>query len=265
MNGVDLAIECADVWKKFRVYEHRSTTLKDKLISGKSVYETMWALQGIDLVVPVGTSIGIVGSNGSGKSTLLRVINGVLTPDRGSVRVNGSVSAMLELGIGFHPDQTGRENVFLSGVLMGRTRRELRARYDDIVEFAGIERFMDSPVKTYSTGMWARLAFALATSVDPDILIIDEVLAVGDEAFQARCRERIRQFAAEGRTIVLVSHSLAMIEELCTFAVWLDKGVVSGGGEVHAVADAYRKLIQAGFVSDPAVEREEAARDLRAL
>jgi ABC-type polysaccharide/polyol phosphate transport system ATPase subunit len=264
MTEPDLAIECSDVWKQFRVYEHRSTTLKDKLLSGKSVYDTMWVLQGVDLAVPVGGSLGIIGSNGSGKSTLLRVINGVLTPERGVVRVNGSVSAMLELGIGFHPELTGRENVFLSGVLMGRTRRELRARYDEIVDFAGIARFMDSPVKTYSTGMWARLAFALATSVEPDILIIDEVLAVGDEEFQTRCQERIKTFGAGGGTIILVSHSLAMIEDLCQFAVWIDKGVARSAGVAQMVTSQYRDAVHSTGGSEAAMEIEVES-DARAL
>jgi ABC-2 type transport system ATP-binding protein len=237
------AVELRGVWKEFRVYQHRTKTLKDKILSGKSRYDMMWALQDITLELPVGVSLGIVGPNGCGKSTLLRVISKVLTPERGSVVVNGSLSAILELGIGFHPDLTGRENVYLSGVLMGLHRRDIRARYDDIVEFAGLEPFMDTPLKTYSTGMWARLAFSLATCVDPDILIVDEVLAVGDEEFQARCRERLLRYAQEGRTIIIVSHSLPLVRDLCQIAIWLDKGVMYGAGDVHTVTGLYHAFV----------------------
>ena len=239
----DLAVELRGVWKQFRVYHHRTTKLKDKILSGKSHYELMWALQDITLELPVGVSLGIVGPNGCGKSTLLRVIASVYTPERGTVAINGSVAGILELGIGFHPELTGRENIYLSGVLMGLTRRDIRARYDEIVEFSGLEPFMDTALKTYSTGMWARLAFSLATCVDPDILIVDEVLAVGDLEFQMRCRDRLMRYVNEGRTIILVSHSIALVQDLCQIAIWLDKGVMYGAGDVHTVTGLYSAFV----------------------
>jgi ABC-type polysaccharide/polyol phosphate transport system ATPase subunit len=235
----DVAISCEGVWKRYRLYEHRSGTIKDRLLSGRSHYRTLWALSDVSVEVRSGTSLGVIGANGSGKSTFLRVIAGILEPDRGSVRTRGVISSLLELGMGFHPELTGRENLFLSGVLMGWTKRDIAARYDDIVEFAGIESFMDAAIKTYSTGMYARLAFALATAVEPDILLVDEVLAVGDEAFQARSRARIAELWSEGRTVVVVSHSREMINDLCDSAVWLEGGVVKATGDVEQVTSAY--------------------------
>jgi ABC-2 type transport system ATP-binding protein len=256
-GGHDLAVELHNVWKQFRVYQHRTKTLKDKILSGKSHYETMWALQDISLELPVGVSLGIVGPNGCGKSTLLRVISRVLTPEQGTVVVNGSLAAILELGIGFHPDLTGRENVFLSGVLMGLHRSDIRARYDDIVEFAGLGPFMDTPLKTYSTGMWARLAFSLATCVDPDILIVDEVLAVGDMEFQMRCQERLMRYVSEGRTIIIVSHSIALVQSLCQIAIWLDKGVMYGAGDVMTVTELYGTFVHGAGVTPLPVPPED--------
>ena len=256
----ELAVELDGVWKQFRVYQHRTKTLKDKILSGKSNYEMMWALQNITLELPVGVSLGIVGPNGCGKSTLLRVISRVLTPERGTVAVNGSLSAILELGIGFHPDLTGRENIYLSGVLMGLSRNDIKSRYDDITEFAGIEPFMDTPLKTYSTGMWARLAFSLATCVDPDILIVDEVLAVGDLEFQMRCRERLLRYVTEGRTIIIVSHSVALVQDLCQIAIWLDKGVMYGAGDVHTVTNLYSAFVHNPVAPTPEpLDGDEAA------
>ncbi|MGI8809114.1 MAG: ABC transporter ATP-binding protein [Acidimicrobiales bacterium] len=235
----DIAIECHDVWKSYRIYHQRAHTLKERVLSRRHRFEEFWALTGVDLEFPTGSTTGIIGANGSGKSTLLKTMARILTPNRGSVRVSGTVSSLLELGIGFHPELTGQENVYLSGSLMGRTKRDIEALYDEIVEFAGIEAFMDSPVKNYSTGMYARLAFALAVSVDPEILLVDEVLAVGDESFANRCFERMAEFRAQGRTIVLVTHSLDTVRSLCAQAAWLDKGVVKEVGPSHDVVASY--------------------------
>jgi len=183
--------------------------------------------------------VGIVGSNGSGKSTLLKVLGGILKPTTGQVSVRGRVSALIELGAGFHPEFTGRENIYINGVLLGLTRAEIRARFDEIVAFAGLEPFIDSPVKTYSSGMYMRLGFAIAVTVDPDILLIDEVLAVGDEAFQHRCVGKIQEFKARGKTIVLVSHDLGSIERLCDEAVWLDAGRLQAHGETREIVGRY--------------------------
>ena len=235
----DLAISCRGLWKSYRMYEQRSHTLKERMLRRAHRYEEFWALRDIDLDVPTGTSLGIIGANGSGKSTLLKTMARILTPDRGSVDVQGSMSSLLELGTGFHPELTGRENVYLGGSLLGMRRHEVAGRYDEIVEFAGIEPFMDVAVKNYSSGMYARLAFALAVSVEPEILVVDEVLSVGDEAFQMRCFERIAHLRAGGRTIVLVSHSLDTIRSLCNTAVWLDGGSVREEGRAHEVVAAY--------------------------
>jgi ABC-type polysaccharide/polyol phosphate transport system ATPase subunit len=235
----EIALACSQVWKSYRIYQHRSHTLKEKVLTRRNAYEVFWALKSIDLEVPVGTTLGIIGHNGSGKSTLLKTFARILTPDRGSVELNGTLSSLLELGIGFHPELTGRENVFLGGSLLGQSRRQVEARYDEIVEFAGIEQFMDMPVKNYSSGMYARLAFAVAVSVDPDILLIDEVLSVGDERFQIKCYERIAEFRAQGRTIVLVSHSLDAIRAQCSTAVWLENGEVREAGKATEVVGDY--------------------------
>ena len=233
------AVVCEGVWKSYRIYHQRSHTLKEKVLSRRNMYEDFWALRGVDLEVPEGSTFGIVGANGSGKSTLLKTIAGILTPNKGSVLVNGTISPLLELGTGFHPELTGRENVFLAGSLLGQAKRDVERRYDSIVAFAGIETFMDTPVKNYSSGMYARLAFAVAISVEPEILIIDEVLSVGDESFQNRCYERISEFRAEGRTIILVSHGLDAIRGLCSDAAWVEKGVIAEVGPTQEVVAAY--------------------------
>jgi len=235
----DVAISCEGVWKSYRIYHQRAHTLKEKVLSRAHRYEDFWALKGIDLEVETGTTIGIIGPNGSGKSTLLKTLAMVLTPNKGSLTVRGRISPLLELGTGFHPELTGKENVFLAGSLLGQPKREVEKRYDGIVDFAGIESFMDIPVKNYSSGMYARLAFAVAISVDPEILIVDEVLAVGDEGFQMKCWERITELRAEGRTIVLVSHSLPTVRTLCSKAVWLEKGTVRETGKAADVVADY--------------------------
>jgi ABC-2 type transport system ATP-binding protein len=239
------------MWKSYRIYHQRAHTLKEKVLSRGHRYDEFWALRDIDLSIPVGTTLGIIGPNGSGKSTLLKTMAKILTPNRGVVRVNGTMSSLLELGIGFHPELTGRENVFLSGSLLGQTRSDVEQRYDSIVEFADIEEFMDTPVKNYSTGMYARLAFAVAVSVEPEILLVDEVLSVGDENFQMRCYERISEFRRQGRTIVLVSHSLDTIRSLCDEAVWVDEGVIRQAGEAHEVVASYLAEVHGSPDVDP--------------
>lgn len=234
-----VAIRCERVWKSYRLYHQRSHSLKERLLTRRNVFDEFWALQDVSFEVPRGSTLGIIGSNGSGKSTLLKVMARILTPNKGRLQTFGTMSSLLELGTGFHPELTGRENVFLAGSLLGQRRADVEARYDGIVEFAGIADSMDVPVKNYSSGMYARLAFAVAISVEPDILLIDEVLSVGDEAFQMRCYERIAEFRAQGRTIVLVSHALDSIRSLCTDAIWLDKGQIRSMGEAHDVVAEY--------------------------
>ncbi len=236
---MSIAIECHGVWKSYRIYHQRSHTLKEKVLSRRSRYDDFWALRGVDLEVQAGTTFGIIGANGSGKSTLMKSLARILAPNRGSLTVNGTVSPLLELGTGFHPELTGRENLFLGGSLLGQNRAHIQARFDDIVDFAGIGEFIDAPVKNYSSGMYARLAFALAINVDPEILLVDEVLSVGDESFQMRCYQRIAELRMEGRTIVMVSHNLDTIRSMCSHAVWLEHGTVQLAGESDAVAAGY--------------------------
>jgi len=190
--------------------------------------------------VPTGTTFGVIGHNGSGKSTLLKTLTGILVPDQGEVRTVGRVSALLELGAGFHPELSGRENVFLNGAILGLKRKEIEKRFDDIVEFAGLEQFIDSPVKNYSSGMFVRLGFAVAANVEPDVLLIDEVLSVGDENFARKSAEKIDQFRRDGRTIVFVSHGLDSVEALCETVAWLDHGEIQMIGPAAEVISAYR-------------------------
>jgi len=205
-----------------------------------------WALRDVSFDIPRGRTVGIIGNNGSGKSTALKIISGIIRPTSGSVQVNGRVSALLELGAGFHPDLSGRENIFLSGTILGMRQSDMRARFDDIVAFSELGQFIDSPVKHYSSGMYMRLAFAVATSVEPDILLVDEVLAVGDSAFQKKCFDRIRSFQKAGKTIVLVSHDLASVAEICSSVLWLHAGTVREQGPANQVVSDYLEFTSLG-------------------
>src|SRR5262249_11287874 len=193
--------------------------------------EEFWALRDVSFAVEHGRSFGVIGENGSGKSTLLKIVAGILRPTQGSVRVDGRLAALLELGSGFHPDLTGRENIFLNASVLGFSRAEIERRLDSIVEFAELERFIDTPLKHYSSGMTVRLGFAVAINTDPDILITDEVLSVGDEAFQRKCMDRIDDLMRRGKTIIFVSHGLEQVRYVCTDAIWLDHGQVRAAGK----------------------------------
>ncbi len=233
------AIAIRDVVKQYRVKHEKGRTLKELFLRHRIYQETIRALDHVDLEIPEGRTMGVIGSNGSGKSTLLKLIARTSMPTSGSVEVNGRVSALLELGAGFHPDFTGRENVYLDGAIMGLPRRVVAERFDEIVRFAEMEQFIDAPAKTYSSGMYLRLAFSVAVSIDPDIILIDEVFAVGDESFQRKCMERMDDFKREGKTIVFVSHSLDAVRSLCDEAVWLDRGKVMCTGSTTEVIDRY--------------------------
>lgn len=234
------AVVVDGVAKRFRLYHERNQSLKAAFMrGGRARYEEFWALSDVSFAVETGTTVGLIGHNGSGKSTLLKCLAKILQPDRGSVSIVGKMSALLELGAGFHPELSGRENVYLNGSILGMTRREVDRRFDEIVGFAGIEQFIDMPVKNYSSGMYVRLGFSIATNVDPEVLLIDEVLAVGDENFQRKCLERISELRSEGRTVVLVSHALATVRSLCDEVVWLDRGTVKAHGRASDVADEY--------------------------
>lgn len=236
----DVAISVEHLSKRFRLFHNRNQTLKQSLLNRRrATYEEFWALRDVSFEVARGQTFGIVGQNGSGKSTMLKCLTSILTPDEGSVAVRGSVSALLELGAGFHPELSGRENVFLNAAILGVPRRQIQERFDDIVEFSGLEQFIDSPVKNYSSGMFVRLGFAVAVNVDPDVLIIDEVLAVGDSEFQAKCNDKIAEFRERGKTIVLVTHSMSDVVRICQRAAWLDHGHLAMIGDPYDIVDAY--------------------------
>jgi len=204
--------------------------------------EKFAALQDVSFTIRQGETVGLIGSNGSGKSTTLELIAGVLVPQQGSVEVHGRVCPLLELGAGFHPELTGRDNLMLNGVLLGLTRREIRQRMDAIIAFSELEAFLDQPLRTYSTGMLARLGFSVAAHMDPDIFLIDEILAVGDLHFQSKCRRKIEEFKARGVTIILVTHSVAEVAQLCDRAIWLDRGRVIEDGDVQKVLGRYQRF-----------------------
>jgi ABC-2 type transport system ATP-binding protein len=240
---VTASIEVNDVSKRFRIYREKPTSLKQRLLARRTRAEDFWALRDVSFDVAEGESLALIGHNGSGKSTLLKVVAGILRPTQGAVRQRGRIAALLELGAGFHPELTGKENVYLNASFLGLSRREADGVYDDIVSFAELGDFMGTAVKFYSSGMLVRLGFACAVHVDPDVLLIDEVLAVGDEAFQARCLDRVRSFQRQGRTIVLVSHALDMVRQLCDQAVMLDHGVVHASGNPDDVVREMRLTI----------------------
>ena len=241
----EIAISINNVSKCFKCYNRPTDRLKELLLKGKSKADEFWALRDINLEVPQGQTLGIVGRNGSGKSTLLQIIVGTLNPTIGNVKVNGRIAALLELGSGFNPEFTGRQNVFFNGRLLGLTQKEIEAKFDEIAAFADIGDFINHPVKTYSSGMFVRLAFAVATSVEPDILVVDEALSVGDEAFQRKCFARIQSIRARGGTILFVSHSASSVIELCDAAILMDRGEKLLFHHPKFVMDKYHKLLYA--------------------
>ena len=241
------AIEVHDLRKSYRRFSQRRqfSTLKSALLSGSVAKalkpdESLEALKGVSFDVQAGRSFGVIGRNGSGKSTLLKLLAGIGKPSGGTIHVAGRVSALIELGAGFHPEISGRENVFINGLMLGLSRKEIGQRFDAIVSFAGLEDFIDAPVKTYSSGMYMRLGFAVATHVDPDVLLVDEVLAVGDEAFTHKCLDTFAEFRRRGRTVVLVTHSLDLVDRFCDEALWLDDGLVRSQGDPRRIVDEYR-------------------------
>jgi ABC-type polysaccharide/polyol phosphate transport system ATPase subunit len=236
----DLALEVDHVTKTFRMHHEKVNSIK-QLVAGKgrNRHEDFIALNDVSFDVREGEVFGVIGHNGSGKSTLLKCMAGILQPNAGAVRVHKRMSALLELGAGFHPELSGRDNVFLNAAILGMSRRDIALRFDDIVEFSGLQSFIDSPVKTYSSGMYVRLAFAVAINVDPRLLIIDEILAVGDVTFQQRCLEKFVEFRNEGRTIVLVTHAMNTVKDMCDRAIWLSHGVITGEGDPSDLVDAY--------------------------
>jgi ABC-2 type transport system ATP-binding protein len=240
------AVHLETVSVRYRVPSERVRTFKEYFIrrlKGEVQMRTFWALQDVTLNVYRGEVFGIVGVNGAGKSTLLKVVARVLRPTKGRVIVRGRVAPLLELGAGFHHELTGKENIFLNGALLGFSHREMQEKYDQIVDFADLGQFINAPIRTYSSGMYARLGFSVATASEPDVLIVDEVLSVGDEAFQKKCMERIEAFRLRGAAILLVSHNMASIETMCQRAAWLDRGTLKVIGEPVQVIRAYRERL----------------------
>jgi ABC-type polysaccharide/polyol phosphate transport system ATPase subunit len=247
------AIEAEGLTKIYRRFLHKNQfrTLKSALVSRSLLKdlapeETFTALDGVSFSVPRGTTFGVIGENGSGKSTLLKLMAGITRPTRGTLTVRGRISALIELGAGFHPEISGRENVAINGIMLGLSRREVEERFDSIVDFAELREFIDAPVKTYSSGMYVRLGFAVAIHVDPDVLLIDEVLAVGDEAFTRKCLDKIGEFRRRGKTILLVTHSLGLAEKMCDDILWLRKGSLVDRGDPKRIVDAYLTYVAGG-------------------
>jgi ABC-type polysaccharide/polyol phosphate transport system ATPase subunit len=244
----DYAIALHNVSKAYRLWGRRSqfATLKSALLKrdvALTPEASVEAVKKVSFAVDRGEAFGIVGRNGSGKSTLLKIISGILKPTSGNVKVNGRIAALIELGAGFHPEITGRENVYINGIMLGLSRREIESRFDKIVEFSGIAPFIDQPVKTYSSGMYVRLGFAVAVHVDPDILLIDEVLSVGDEEFSAKCVAKIQEMKYRGVTLVFVTHQLGQVRDLCDRALWLDHGEMAAVGDPVRVVDQYLQQV----------------------
>ncbi len=237
------AIEVVDVYKKFRIYHDKNRTIKERLLfRNRNAYEERWVLRGIRFCVAKGEALGIVGENGSGKSTTLKLMSRIMAPDKGEIHVAGRVSSLIELGAGFHPDMSGRENIYINASIFGLTKKEIDNRLQDIIEFSGLSEYIDSPVRTYSSGMYMRLAFSVAIHVNADVLLIDEILTVGDAAFQQKCFARMKEIKQSGVTIVIVSHSLGEIERICDRSIWLCDGKIAKEGnpeDVHARYLAY--------------------------
>jgi homopolymeric O-antigen transport system ATP-binding protein len=249
MSGARPAIAVSGASKLYRRYARRPHgTLKSALLGGRRLRadeDAVVALEDVSFSVPPGETLGVVGANGSGKSTLLKLLAGIVRPSRGTVSVEGRLAALLELGAGFHPEISGRENVEITGLLLGLTKKEIAARFDAIVSFAGVEAFLDAPVKTYSSGMAVRLGFAIAAHSDPDVLLVDEVLAVGDEAFAHRALEKFSEFEQAGETLVFVSHDLSLVAERCRRALWLDRGRLLADGPSGEIVARYRDHVAA--------------------
>lgn len=239
------AIEVKDITKTFKVFYDKGSTIKEHVVSNKRRrHENHQVLKGISFEVKKGEAVGLIGCNGCGKSTTLKLLTKIMYPDSGSIEIQGRVSSLLELGAGFHPDMSGRENIYINASILGLSRKEVDERLDKIIDFSELGDYIDNPIRTYSSGMYMRLAFSVAINVDADVLLIDEILAVGDANFQIKCFDKLKEIKKNGTTIVIVSHSLAQIEEICERSYWIHDGEIRSGGDVFAVHDQYLKYME---------------------
>ena len=237
----EYSIVCDNVMKSFNVYLDKSNTLKESILSlfKRNRKEKRIVLDGIDLKIKKGECVALIGTNGSGKSTLLKLMTKIIYPNKGKIETNGKLTSLLELGAGFHQDFSGRENIYFNASIFGLTKKQIDARIDDIVEFSELGDFIDNPVRTYSSGMYMRLAFSVAINVDADILLVDEILSVGDQHFQEKCLNKMKELRDSGKTMVFVTHSMGQVKELCSRAVWLYDGKIKMDGKADEVVDAY--------------------------
>ncbi len=240
----DDAIVVENVYKDFKLFYDKANTLKEKILFFKKrdKNEILHILKDINLTIKKGETVALIGVNGSGKSTLLKLMTKIMYPNKGKITVNGKLTSLLELGAGFHPDFSGRENIYFNASIFGLTKKEIDKRLDDIIKFSELEEFIDNPVRTYSSGMYMRLAFSVAINVDADILLIDEILAVGDQHFQEKCYDKMKSLKEEGRTIVLVTHSMDAVNEFCDRAVWLNEGEIRMDGPTKKVTKEYLRI-----------------------
>ncbi len=251
-------IEVRDVYKKYKNYFDKSNTLKERIIhKNRNKYKEYWVLKGIDFEVKKGEAIGLVGKNGCGKSTTLKLLTKIIYPDRGSIEIEGRVSSLLELGAGFHPDLSGYENIYLNASVFGLSRKEIDGRIDEIIDFSELREFINNPIRTYSSGMYMKLAFSVAINVNADILLIDEILGVGDVNFQAKCFEKLLEIKENGTTIVIVSHATGQIEKICDRSLWVEDGIIRMEGEPRKVHDCYLSIMEERRVQQKEVETEE--------
>lgn len=260
------AVKISNVSKKFRIYHEKNLNLKYAVINfltGKksSYYDEFWALKNINLDIKKGETVGIIGENGSGKSTLLKLIARILFPDEGYISTKGKIAALIEIGAGFHSELSGKENIYINGSILGLKKKEIDASLEEIIDFSGLERFIDNPIKTYSSGMYVRLGFSIAIHVNPDILLIDEILAVGDENFQKKCLQKISGFKNEGKTIVIVSHDLGTIETICDRVYLLDNGLLVSEGHPVNVISEYHKILYKKEERGLRLEEKEPAQE----
>lgn len=260
------AIEVKDLYKMFKVYQDKGTQLKERLLFWRrNRYEKRQVLEGVSFEIKKGETVGLIGYNGCGKSTTLKLLSKIIYPDSGNIALTGRISCLIELGAGFHPDMSGRENIYINAAIFGLGRKEIERRMPDIIAFSELEPFIDNPVRTYSSGMYMRLAFSVAINVDADILLIDEILAVGDAAFQEKCFERLKEIHESGATILIVSHSREQIEDFCDRCIWIDQGKIRMEGETAKVTEAYMGQALAKASGKKETSAKGEAGDLQAM